>query len=162
MFLCALCASVVSTPRHWDSGSQRVRRQTTKAGEEADRNMKVTVGICTWNRAKLLDLSLGRMISMRVPDGVTWELLVVNNNSTDDTEKVLASYEDRLPLRTFFEAAPGKSNALNRAVGEAQGDLIIWTDDDVLVDSGWLAALCGGSGSMARRGLLRGPHRTVV
>ncbi len=102
--------------------------------------MKVTVGICTWNRAKLLDLSLGRMISMRVPDGVTWELLVVNNNSTDDTARVLASYEDRLPLRTFFEAAPGKSNALNRAVGEAQGDLIIWTDDDVLVDSGWLAA----------------------
>jgi glucosyl-dolichyl phosphate glucuronosyltransferase len=102
--------------------------------------MKITVGICTWNRARLLDLTLGRMISMRVPGGVSWELLVVNNNSTDDTEKVLKSYKDRLPLRTLFEATPGKSYALNRAVDEARGDLIIWTDDDVLVDSDWLAA----------------------
>ena len=51
--------------------------------------MKITVGICTWNRAKLLDLALGSMISMRIPEGVTWELLVVNNNSTDDTGKAL-------------------------------------------------------------------------
>lgn len=119
--------------------------------------MKVTVGICTWNRAKLLDIALARMISLRVPDGVTWELLVVNNNSTDDTEKVLASYEDRLPLRTFFEAAPGKSNALNRAVGEARGNLIIWTDDDVLVDSGWLAAYAAAADRWPDAAFFGGP-----
>ena len=80
------------------------------------------------------------MVSLHIPSGVTWELLVVNNNSNDHTESVLTDYADKLPIRSVFEASPGLSNARNRAVREAQGDLIIWTDDDVLVDRDWLAA----------------------
>lgn len=97
------------------------------------------------------------MISLRIPSGVTWELLVVNNNSTDDTEKVLESYEDRLPVRALFEATPGKSNALNRAILEAQGDLIIWTDDDVLVDSDWLAAYAAAADRWPDAAFFGGP-----
>jgi glucosyl-dolichyl phosphate glucuronosyltransferase len=119
--------------------------------------MKITVGICTWNRANLLNQTLSRMISLRIPYGVMWELLVVNNNSTDHTESVLKDYVDRLPLRRLFEASPGKSNALNLAVREAQGDLIVWTDDDVLVDPDWLAAYATAAAEWPEAAFFGGP-----
>jgi glycosyltransferase involved in cell wall biosynthesis len=49
-------------------------------------------------------------------------------------------FMDRLPLRRSFEPAPGLSHARNNAVRHATGDYIVWTDDDVIVDNGWLAA----------------------
>lgn len=45
----------------------------------------VTVGICTFNRAALLDNTLLQFTKLRVPAGASWELVVVNNNSTDHT-----------------------------------------------------------------------------
>ena len=50
--------------------------------------MKITVAICTWNRSALLDRTLSEMHGLLVPDGIEWELLVVNNNCTDDTDAV--------------------------------------------------------------------------
>lgn len=102
--------------------------------------MNITVAICTWNRCALLKETLERVARLRIPPGVEWELLVINNNSTDATADTLASFAARLPLRAIFEAEPGLSNARNRAVSEAAGEYILWTDDDVLVDEGWLAA----------------------
>jgi hypothetical protein len=101
--------------------------------------MKVTVAICTWNRARLLDRTLARLQELTVPEGVGWELLVVNNNCTDATDAVLARHATRLPLRRLAEPRQGHAHARNRAVRAAAGSLILWTDDDVLVDSGWLA-----------------------
>jgi hypothetical protein len=102
--------------------------------------MHVTVAICTWNRAKLLDQTLSEMRKLRVPDGVTWEVLVVNNKCTDDTDAVLERHAPHLPLRRLLEVRQGQSFARNCAVAAASGELIVWTDDDVLVESGWLAA----------------------
>jgi glycosyltransferase involved in cell wall biosynthesis len=79
---------------------------------------------------------------LRVPSGVTWELLVVDNGSTDDTNRVIRSFGGRLPVRRLFEPEPGLSRARNLAVEHAGGDYIVWTDDDVLVDPGWLQAYC--------------------
>lgn len=67
-----------------------------------------------------------------------WELLVVNNNCTDHTDEVLNEYAGRFPLRRVFEPNPGLSNARNAAVDAAAGSHIVWTDDDVFVDSHWL------------------------
>ncbi len=100
--------------------------------------MHVTVAICTWNRARLLTQTLTRMRDLRLPDGTTWELLIVNNNCTDDTDAVIARHSDSLPLRRLHEPAQGLSNARNCAVAAAQGDLLLWTDDDVLVDPDWI------------------------
>lgn len=100
--------------------------------------MHITVGICTWNRARHLDRTLEEMLKLRIPAGVSWELLVVNNNSTDDTDAVLAAYEDKLPLRRLFESRQGKSHACNLLVQEATGELLLWTDDDVLVSADWM------------------------
>jgi glycosyltransferase involved in cell wall biosynthesis len=102
--------------------------------------MRISVAICTWNRADLLDRTLTEMEQLKVPTGVDWELLVVNNNCSDQTDQILARHADRLPLKRLFEPQQGKSHALNAAISAVHGDLILWTDDDVLVDPGWLAA----------------------
>lgn len=102
--------------------------------------MLVTVAICTYNRAASLRRTLASLTTIRVSTGLSWELVVVNNNSSDHTDDVIAEFRDRLPLRREFEPKPGLSNARNRAVDVARGDYIIWTDDDVIVDSGWLEA----------------------
>lgn len=104
--------------------------------------MRITVAICTWNRAPMLRQTLEQMTRLVVPVGVEWELLVVNNNCTDDTDAVLASFAGRLPVRRLFEPEAGQSNARNHAVREAAGDYILWTDDDVLVDERWIAEYC--------------------
>lgn len=104
--------------------------------------MKITVAICTWNRCALLKKTLEQVSRLAIPIGVEWELLVVNNNSSDATHDVLTTFASRLPLRVVLESKPGLSNARNRAVREATGSYILWTDDDVLVDKDWLAAYC--------------------
>lgn len=75
---------------------------------------------------------------MLVPANIEWELLVINNNCTDDTDAVIASFTDTLPIRSLLETQQGLSNARNRAVDAARGDYILWTDDDVMVGPGWL------------------------
>lgn len=101
--------------------------------------MKFTVAICTWNRAPLLSRVLERLTRMRHPSGA-WEVLVVNNGSTDDTDRALDAFAGRLPLRRAFEPNPGLSHARNTAIRHATGDYLVWTDDDALVDVDWLSA----------------------
>jgi glycosyltransferase involved in cell wall biosynthesis len=101
----------------------------------------VTVAVCTWNRCESLRRTLDAMTRLRVPAGVSWELIVVNNNCTDDTDRVCGEFSTRLPLRLLHETTPGQSFARNLAIREATGARIAWTDDDVLVDPGWLARL---------------------
>lgn len=101
--------------------------------------MHITVAICTRNRAPSLARTLESFIDVDPPT-CSWELLVVDNGSSDDTGKVISSFTNRLPVRGVVEPTPGLSNARNRAVTEAQGDYMVWTDDDVLVDRRWLVA----------------------
>lgn len=100
--------------------------------------MNVTVAICTWNRATLLDQTLAAMANLIIPSGIEWELLVVDNNGTDNTDEVVARHSRRLPLRMLREERKGKSNAANLALDSSAGELILWTDDDVLVEPEWL------------------------
>jgi glucosyl-dolichyl phosphate glucuronosyltransferase len=102
--------------------------------------MRITVAICTWNRADMLRQTLSRMCELVSPSDAAWELLVVDNNCTDATADVIRSFSDRLPLRVIEEHTPGVSHARNRVLQEASGDFILWTDDDVLVDRDWLAS----------------------
>lgn len=102
--------------------------------------MFVTVAICTWNRSALLDQTLARLAEVEVPEGVRWELLVVNNASTDRTDDVLERHAARSPLTRLYEPRPGLCHARNAAIRAARGELLLWTDDDVLVEPDWLAA----------------------
>ena len=100
----------------------------------------VTVGICTRNRGPLLRTSLEQLARTAVPDDVTWEVVVVDNGSTDGTARVLEAMASQLPLRALRFDTPGKSHALNHAIQHARGDYILWTDDDVLVDQQWITS----------------------
>jgi len=100
--------------------------------------LNITVAICTWNRARILDQTLRSLAAVDVPPGVEWELIVVNNNSSDDTAEVIAGHKKRFPLRSLDEGRQGKSNALNRAAEAAVGEWILWADDDVLFDPLWM------------------------
>jgi glycosyltransferase involved in cell wall biosynthesis len=102
--------------------------------------MKITVLICTRNRAARLKNVLTSAAQMQIPSGLRWELLVVDNGSSDDTAGVALSFADQLPIRIVREEIAGLSHARNRGVAEARGQYICWTDDDVLIDPGWLAA----------------------
>lgn len=102
--------------------------------------MRFTVAVCTWNRADLLARTLERLGELDVPATLDWELVVVDNNSTDHTDRVLEGFVGRLPIVRAFEPEPGLSHARNRAIATASGEFIVWTDDDVLVDPGWLSA----------------------
>jgi glycosyltransferase involved in cell wall biosynthesis len=118
---------------------------------------RVTVAICTWNRSAVLAQNLAAMTELAVPRGVEWELLVVNNNCTDATDDVLAQFTGRLPLRRCFQPMPGLSHARNMAVAEATGDYIIWTDDDTIVEPGWLAAYSEAFAAWPGAALFGGP-----
>ncbi len=102
--------------------------------------MKICVGICTWNRARLLEKTLRQMTRLRVPSDCDWEVLVVNNRCTDDTDDVIDRFRNRLPLRRLYEEQSGKSFALNAAIRTVESDWILWTDDDVLVQPDWIEA----------------------
>jgi len=101
--------------------------------------MRIAVAICTWNRAERLAACLELLVRAEKPRS-SWQLVVVNNCCTDDTDQVLDRYQTRLPLLRVSEPRPGLSNARNAAVAAIDADYIVWTDDDVLVDTGWLTA----------------------
>jgi len=99
----------------------------------------ISVAICTYNRSASLRKTLASFAACRLPPGFVWELLVVDNASTDDTREVVREFEAVLPLRYFFEPVQGLAYARNRAVDET-ANLLLFTDDDVRVDRDWIAA----------------------
>jgi glycosyltransferase involved in cell wall biosynthesis len=101
--------------------------------------MLMTVVICTRNRALSLRRAL-RSIELAGKPDCDWEMLVVDNGSNDATQTAINSFKGRLPLRCEVEPLAGLSNARNTAVLSAQGKYIVWTDDDVVVEQGWLIA----------------------
>lgn len=103
-------------------------------------NARITVAVCTRDRAVSLARTLDSMTTLEVPADLDWELLVVDNGSADDTHRVIASFARRLPLRGIEEERGGLAYARNRAVDVASGDYLLWTDDDATVDAGWLRA----------------------
>jgi glucosyl-dolichyl phosphate glucuronosyltransferase len=102
--------------------------------------ISVTVILCTYNRSQSLATTLGSLAASVLPDTVDWEVLVVDNNSNDQTREVTEDLCRRYPgrFRYVFEPHPGKSFALNRGIREAHGDILAFTDDDVTVEPNWL------------------------
>jgi glucosyl-dolichyl phosphate glucuronosyltransferase len=105
--------------------------------------MNVTVILCTYNRCQSLATALESVAASRVPESVSWEVLVIDNNSKDETRKVVKNIGQRYPgrFRYSFEPQQGKSNALNTGIREARGEILAFMDDDVVVDAKWLQSL---------------------
>ena len=105
--------------------------------------MNVTVILCTHNRCRILTKALESVAASKVPDSVTWEVLVVDNNSSDQTREVVEDFCRRHPgrFRYLFEREPGKSHALNAGIRESRGEVLAFLDDDVTVEPTWLRNL---------------------
>ena len=102
--------------------------------------MTITVILCTYNRAGRLSEALESVLASALPPGVEWEILVVDNNSTDQTRAVATEFCRRYPdrVRYLFEACQGLSNARNAGIREANGNVLVFMDDDVTVEPNWL------------------------
>ncbi|GAB4192423.1 MAG: hypothetical protein OHK0022_06620 [Roseiflexaceae bacterium] len=97
----------------------------------------VTVAVCTRDRAADLALCLTALVRLDVPD---LELLVIDNAPSDDATRQLV--REHFPqVRYVCEPRPGLDWARNRALAEARGEIIAYTDDDVVVDAHWAHAL---------------------
>jgi GT2 family glycosyltransferase len=97
----------------------------------------LTVCICTYNRAESLERTLESLCASKGMQEGAWEVLVVDNNSTDITSSVVKEFADRLPLWSVVERSQGLSHARNRALRECRGEVLLFTDDDVQVDRSW-------------------------
>ncbi len=100
----------------------------------------VEIAICTWNRSALLAQTLESLTRLEIPPSLQWRVLVVDNGSRDDTEEILDAFGDVLPLVPLAESEQGHTRARNRAIAASEADLILWTDDDVVVSPAWLRA----------------------
>jgi glycosyltransferase involved in cell wall biosynthesis len=105
--------------------------------------VSATVLICTYNRAKLLRQTLESLAE--VTSTRPWDIVIVDNNSTDDTRQVIEEAARRfpIPLMSLFEPRQGKSWALNTGIEASRGEIIAFIDDDVRVAPEWLDAACG-------------------
>jgi glycosyltransferase involved in cell wall biosynthesis len=105
--------------------------------------MKITVVICTYNRCVSLAKALESVAAQIVPESVEWDVLVVDNNSQDQTPAVVQDFCSRHPRRFhyLFESKPGLSHARNAALREVRSDVVVFTDDDVTAEPLWLQSL---------------------
>jgi glucosyl-dolichyl phosphate glucuronosyltransferase len=102
---------------------------------------RITVAVITYNRSRFLKETLACLVRQDFPPD-QWELLVIDNNSTDDTSEVVASFMSSPPFpRRVVEARQGLDHGRNRAVSEARGDIIVLADDDILMEPDWLTLL---------------------
>ena len=100
-----------------------------------------TVLLATRNRASTLEAVLSTYCCLVSPPG-GWDIVVVDNGSSDRTAEVVRSFRDRLPITYVFEGKPGKNAALNTGLAHVTGDLIVFTDDDIFPQADWLVRMC--------------------
>jgi glycosyltransferase involved in cell wall biosynthesis len=108
---------------------------------DPDPDPELTVVICTRNRSSTIGDQLRALAEQRCD--VPWEVLVVDNGSTDDTVAVVRAIDlGDVPLRVVDASdRAGLSHARNVGVREARADAIAFCDDDDLVGRGWVAAM---------------------
>lgn len=107
--------------------------------------MDFTAIICTYNRASNLPRCLGALARQNSTEDIEWEVLVVDNNSSDDTPAMVERLARELPITIRYtrEAQQGLNYARNTGIRESTGTYFSYVDDDIEVSPGWLASLYG-------------------
>jgi len=103
----------------------------------------VDVVICTWNRADQLSATLESLTKLILPYDRQLRIILVDNNSTDGTATIIEEFANhkffnRHKLLSLFEKQQGHTYSRNAAIVHLDSDLVMWTDDDVAVDSFWI------------------------
>ncbi|MBC1235759.1 hormogonium polysaccharide biosynthesis glycosyltransferase HpsE [Nostoc sp. 2RC] len=111
--------------------------------ESANEKLDITVAIPTYNGASRLPNILDKLLTQTGVQNLKWEVLIVDNNSSDNTSEIIQNYQKlydgNCHLRYVFEREQGAAFARLRAVKEARGELIAFLDDDNLPAPDWLA-----------------------
>jgi len=116
-----------------------------------------TIAICTRNRAPLLELCL-ESLTVEAKNDSIFQVLVIDNGSTDETPHVIDQFKDHLSIRYSYEPIPGLSRARNRAYKECNTGYIVYVDDDARIDPGWVRAIRDGINDW-RPDYFGGPYR---
>jgi glycosyltransferase involved in cell wall biosynthesis len=102
----------------------------------------ISVIICTYNGAKRLPETLKHLFQQQFDQQVSWEIIVVDNNSSDATYEVAITegkkYQSEIPFTVFQQPEPGKSYALDMGISKAQFDIIVICDDDNHLNKNYL------------------------
>jgi glucosyl-dolichyl phosphate glucuronosyltransferase len=100
--------------------------------------VRYSIIVPTYNRADELRETLASLAAITTTDG--WEVVIVDNNCTDDTPVVVrdAAVRFPVPLKYVFEQVPGRCAALNAGIAQARGELLVTIDDDVRVEPDYL------------------------
>lgn len=101
----------------------------------------VSICICTRDRAESLRRTLDSLLDQTALDAAL-EVIVVDNDSTQDVAAVVADFAGRLPIRYLRETRRGLAHARNCALAHFRGDALLFTDDDVTLDRRWLERYC--------------------
>lgn len=118
--------------------------------------MKASVAICTHNRAGDLREALLSLLQQRYDEA--FEVIVVDNNSTDDTLRTVLEFQKiaLFPVHYIFEERLGLSVARNRAIREANGEYVLFLDDDAIASPCWIRELAAVFDGDARIGCVGG------
>lgn len=104
----------------------------------ASKSPKLSIVICTFNRSKLLQSAIKSVWEQEISP-VCYELIIVDNGSTDNTKEVVEqSYPERKNIRYIFEVKQGLSHPRNRGWKEAYGEYVVYIDDESLLPPGYL------------------------
>lgn len=103
----------------------------------------ISVVVCTYNRSESLGATVKSLAAQTLPESIGWEILIVDNNSTDETRQVVEDLQRRYPerIRYMFELKQGLSHARNAAIREARGEILAFIDDDETAAPSWLGGL---------------------
>jgi glycosyltransferase involved in cell wall biosynthesis len=100
----------------------------------------ISVVICTRNRAALLEKAMASVVSQDFP-GSAYEMVIVDNGSTDRTPQVVGEFQDRAQIRYIREERVGLCIARNTGWRAAEGRYVAFFDDDAIAGPGWLGAI---------------------
>lgn len=100
----------------------------------------ITLIFATFNGQETLPKMLDAFLDLEIPE-CGMEIIAVDNASTDKTRDVIISYRDKLSITYLYEEKKGKNYALNKALDIAQGDLFVFTDDDIIPSRDWLTEI---------------------
>jgi glucosyl-dolichyl phosphate glucuronosyltransferase len=126
----------------------------------------LSVIICTRNRSQVLRNTLDSLVQQQCAPW-TFEVIVVDNGSTDGTKSVVESFADkRANLSYVYEGRPGIGHARNVGLRASTGRFIAYLDDDAVPVPGWCAIICKTLRDFERRpesklGAIGGPVEPV-
>lgn len=117
--------------------------------------------VCTYNRVEFLKKAVNSLLSQTIIEksDVKWEIIIVNNNSTDSTEEYLLEIaKTNENIQYVFEEKQGICHARNSGFHAARYDIIAYLDDDEWADSNWAAELIRVFKENDRVGCVAGPY----